>query len=77
MGGLGINGPHHLSSAVSVKEMVSRAYAEPLQKNSMHTQFPVDGVDGDASSFSVFVVVSIMLLIKSLNTRHVTKSSDD
>ena len=42
-----------MSSSVSVKEMVSRAYAEALRKSGVHTRFTEEGVDDDASSSSV------------------------
>ena len=45
MRGLGINGPHHVSSSVLVKETASRAQAEASQRSSGHTRFPEDAVD--------------------------------
>ena len=55
--GLSINGLHHVSSSVSVKEMKSRAYgrgyAEALRKSGVHTRFTEDGVDNDASCSSI------------------------
>ena len=45
MRGLGINGPHHVSSSVLVKETASRAQAESSQRSSGHTRFPEDGVN--------------------------------
>jgi len=45
MRGLGINGPHHVSSSVLVKETAPRAQAEASQRSSCHTRFPEGGVD--------------------------------
>ena len=38
---------------LSFNEMVSRAYAEALRKNGVHTRFTKDGVDDDASCSSI------------------------
>ena len=48
MRGLGINFPHHVSSAVSNKELASRALAEISalrRKSGGYTRFPDNGVD--------------------------------
>ena len=45
MRGLGTNFPHHVSSAVSNKEMASRALARFFPKSGAHTWFPEDGAD--------------------------------
>ena len=48
MRGLGIKFPHHVSSAVSNKELASRALAEISalrRKSGAHKRFPKDGVD--------------------------------
>ena len=45
MRGLGISGPHHVSSSVLVKETASIAQAEVSQRSSGHTRFTDDDVD--------------------------------
>ena len=38
----------HVSSSVSIKEIVSRAYVKALRKSGVHTRFTEEGVDDDA-----------------------------
>ena len=45
MRGLGINSPHHVSSAVPYEELASRALARSFPKSGAHTRFPEDGAD--------------------------------